>query len=1333
MGEAQEMRPIPRPPSPPRDSSFNSPVITQYDARQQAHAAAESLVPDPATPSAAIPLNSIAGVNSVSKRVEFSPAPSYIKPLAFNNGDKVTTPLRIVTPSNECKPGKSILKASHAPKTITTSTSSVSPDNATAFLKSALQELSNESRSSRIDAYVSLARTWRAYVNMPDGDTLLQAVPTISRFIRRDIVEIGVNFAPSNINLVHQALSLLLTFVWNPELSSRLPDDIKAFVIDHSIVSLQSRKLPKLLVTDYLKIISFQQLSPRCLTAGRISQILTALHSLTDLVEGKAIVSQRIAVYDKLYQQTRQPFVNQASLWIEHLVTAFFHPLEEIWKFAISLALLIAHEGASSTISKALRAVLDIPRDDGSKFVHTLCERLNSMASKRSKHVPLIWSTILLLLRSNKFSLEYWSDLKDWLLVLEKCFNANDNQIRCEAFLAWNRFIYCLLPSETLSGKTVAMLGRPIITQLDRRRADRTVMDQAAHSYNFLLYLAFHPSTSTSRLEQYWHEYILRAISNHVNRGSPINVRVCNAVAALLWNAQPKIWNERKVSDAEAIIETSDLPRLDPKWVKSRLSLILPVFESLFKHCTWNMHSLEDSKNGIAWSNLCKTLGDACSKEITPSLESMQALASIMGMFQRIWKKTPSSLAVPSDDPEIVCDVFKFLYTTLACHMGATLFTDRRLLKTSQETYQTASTPTHRHASSTKHLRAPTMHLIHMIFSHIPIPPQSHFISFFEMILETSVRSRGSTAVQLGIHRQVEEILQGFTGPKHQEHLDRASQVILKSARFTLFSSVVQKADDKYREQLEEVLNILSMAISLGSAPSEWRLTFIKLVNDAKEWSGVDAVAPMIEVLSGSAMALLGTEMKSFGIAYCTEMVQEAETVCALLSRGRYEDPDSKFDQVACFKQLHGLMNSCLLEICEGVNSVSQTSSEEFINAIMNYLDGIELQKLPDMFAPLQEGILGELKDATEFDVQGPADQRQVRKLTAKVSKLIWRILKNEPSRMHSLSPIMVGGLLSSSPATAGYFVDMWNIIFSDVSPSDCPDNIRQALSIVESRIGLSVPSLTRGAESKNQSKDIYSRLRPRKVQKKPQSTSNRRPKSAPRKGPSVRNGKRLVDDRIDPEQPTPELELLQKVLPHHLASNTPIDDTQDDSAGVEVTTTTQDEIARNKSPGVESDVGQSSKGLPTNVGNWEPTMLLHGNDNDSDVPTLSPRPGSNSQSQQSLLTPRLCSPEKQVSQTEIVEETVLGGKSPPSVPIEHSQPSPPSARNVGKEPQHFFIRLSSRKRKSPDDEDEGKEPKGPPPQKQRKTEISPTDDGREKATPRRVFWPLDRLLRLYR
>ncbi|KAI5305682.1 hypothetical protein KEM56_003666 [Ascosphaera pollenicola] len=831
------------------------------------------------------------------------------------------------------------------------------------------------------------------------------------------------------------------------------------------------------------------------------------------------------------------------------------------------------------------------------------------------------------------------------------------------------------------------MLGRPMFSQLDRRKADKTVMDQAAHSYNFLLYLAFHPSASTSRLEIYWQEYIVQAFSNHWSKSSSTHRRACDTLAALLWNAHPKIWDERKVSNPDIHLETNDLPRLDPKWVKSRLSIVLPAFETLFKSASWTTDDLGESNIGIAWRNLCKTLADACSKEITPSLDTMQALASLMGMFQRVWKAAPTSLNVSSDHADKVYDIFRFLFTTLASHLGSILFTDRRLLKTSQETYQTATTPTHRHPASTKHLRTPILHFIHMIFSHPPAPPQASFNSLFETILETSVNSRTSTTVQLGIYRQVHELLPDFFQSTHQAHLIHASQVILRSARLVLFSPASQKANEGFQERSDEVLDILSSAMPLGRVPSEWRLTLFKLVNDAKERAGAEAAVPIIDVLSSSAVALLGTDTRSLAIDYCTDLMQESELLCHSFALDRSKDTNTRLRPAAVFKHLHTLINLCLLEVYNNVDSIPVASARELMKGTQNYLANLGIYELPDIFSVLYEGLATYLKDdrlILEEEKARPA-VGSIRNMTAKTSQLLWRVLENDPSQLHPLSPMIVGGLLSSSQATVDYFVSMWNKIFGYLSAPRCPESITKALSTLKPRIDTKAPTLP--GESESESEDSHLSSRSIKAQKITQSRSNSKSKPNSRRAAST-----VVAGVADRHPSTPEAERFhEEDSTNYVAANTPREDSQND---MNILKKPEREPLR----GVFAPFRRSE--TPGDIHLWDSTVLSPGAGNDSDAPTSSPTPGSKgNQSQQSLLTqesvldqsrpyallntslpPRAAhnlpqfnngdgvSPEKQVSQTEVVEETVLLGDTdlPDAVQVEDTvMASPPQERSV--------------------------------------------------------------------
>ena len=73
------------------------------------------------------------------------------------------------------------------------------------------------------------------------------------------------------------------------------------------------------------------------------------------------------------------------------------------------------------------------------------------------------------------------------------------------------------------------------------------------------------------------------------------------------------------------------------------------MFETLFKIAPWRDESVDESGIARAWVSLSKALADASSKEVQPSTDSMQAIASVLGTFHRIWKEGPSSLNASGD------------------------------------------------------------------------------------------------------------------------------------------------------------------------------------------------------------------------------------------------------------------------------------------------------------------------------------------------------------------------------------------------------------------------------------------------------------------------------------------------------------------------------------------------------------------------------------------------------------------------------------------------------------------------------------------------------------
>lgn len=773
-----------RPPTPPRVSS-RSELLGQGVNRP---GSADII---PGTPEDS-PASSQAGLTGSqrepgSKRVNFSPWTDYIKPLSLTKSNSQPKPLlKALRPSNECKPAKSILKASAPapPQSPSDPLRSNEPESLVTMWESVVQQLSGDSRSSRLDAYMSLFGALKAYDGLLDEHGMAEKIGLISQFIQRDIRQESSEYEPLDINLVAYALKLLTVLVWNPQLAHHLPDEFRAFVIDRATAAVQEPKTPKSIVTHYMHLLSTQTFQQRIMTSSRASKLLTILQNITDHVNGNGVIAQRLMIYQRLLTQCKPSMATNANLWVQHLLTGLFHHMKDTRAKAVAFGLQAATTfGPNVSISNAVRTTLSTPLEDDRKYMSEMLDHLMRMISSREKsaQVPQIWSIIILLLRTRKSPVEKWEHFKEWLFVIQKCFNCSDPATKTQALLAWNRFVYAVSPTESTGISMVRMLSKPILSQIERKKMEKLGTQPNAtafSSYCNLLYYTFRPSASHKQLDVFWKEYVVPPFSTVFNSGPTINDRASQVLSSILWNPQLKIWNENRANETTKL-EPDELPVLDCKWVRSRVSTVLEVFESLFKTSSWREDDLHESSIALAWTSFSKALGEASSKEIKPSTESMHAIASILGMFQRLWNRGPAALNVGADcGDDAFLDRFRFLSKTIVSSLGPIPFTENLLLKSSsQETFQTANTPTHRRTQADKNCKTPILHFLHLIGSLPPaVQPGPAYRLLISEILDICSHARSSRGSRLDLFRQFAEL--------HLHDVGDGSNPIYQSARY---------------------------------------------------------------------------------------------------------------------------------------------------------------------------------------------------------------------------------------------------------------------------------------------------------------------------------------------------------------------------------------------------------------------------------------------------------------------------------------------------------------------------------------------------------------------
>ncbi|CAG8888294.1 unnamed protein product [Penicillium egyptiacum] len=1040
-----------RPPTPPRTASRvvienNESPVTVQTPKESSYSALGSVEAAPSSRS--------------SKKVNFSPWPKYIKPPSFASAMKSAPDVKTIPPSPNSKPTKSILKATQSPIPVwSPNVDTFTTESLAMLLESVTQQLAGESMSSRLDAYMQFFGALRTYDGLPAGQKIAEKLNLITEFIQRDVNRDLANGSPLDTNLANQALKLSAAFVWHPEISTQLSEEFKIFLVDHSITCLHEAKAPKSVLTHYMSILSTQNFGPKIMTGARVARLLTVLQEVTKNITGNAIVSHRLNIYQRLLGQAKSAFISQASLWMEHLIFALLHHLRDTRSKAIALGFQVATEaGPNPILSKNIRDLFDRPLEHDRKLVSEVRERMTRMMATvdSGEHVPQIWSIIILLLRSKRWNLEQWDHFKEWVLVLQKCFNCSEPVIKAQAIIGWNRFIFAVNPNESTSRYLLKMLGKPVLSQFDRKKTDKSgapPTQLALTSYYNLLYYTFRPSASYQHLDVIWEEYVATPSSSIFSSVPVLSDCLSRILTNLLWSTQAKIWIENRINDPTKM-EAEELPAADSRWVRSRITSILKVFENLFKASVWTDDAVGQSHVALAWNSLSSALSLASSKEITPSGESMQAVASVWSLLHRLWTVGPPSLN--ADTTDIFFERFRFLSTTMIVSIGGVPFTEKLLLRNADETDNISA---HSHPNTTQ--QSAILHLLRIISSTAgTIAPNQAYTHLVLGNIEAACNGRFSRGSRLELLQQCAEL--STTKTSAIPCVAQLSEVVwnatAQAAADALQSFPMESArgrDGSVSRDYENVIKILSFGLSFASAFKEWSHlleTFVRVVRTEK---GNQAVANMIvEPMAERLMhlsaedtylpltSLLGHSlsipfMQGTGLGIDRSGIQAA---------GHTIFPHKLLASIA--QTLHGAYDN--------FNASQSYGLADFIEALTSFLATGVPQFQCQILQCLQSSLGLWLKDKSyKVHVDRGVYSRILtacRALSSATINILQTSVSHDLPSLKTFEPILCAGLESSHISTAKRYVELWGLTFGSQTFA-APFTLLQAVQTAGSRV----------------------------------------------------------------------------------------------------------------------------------------------------------------------------------------------------------------------------------------------------------------------------------------
>ncbi|KAI9766628.1 MAG: hypothetical protein M1840_006439 [Geoglossum simile] len=1075
----------PRPPTPPRDSRPSDTVA----------AILSSSTPRSNSPSSTD--SSYQTGEKTRKRVGFSPLTTSYHRLPALSGDSTSgIPLKPLPPSRDRKSSKSILKPFERPVPLHPADFSLLPGqgisphsyaNFANMLQSVVQQLAGTVRSSRLDAYIAISGTLKAYQDgTPDLEAMTKQMGLFMQFIQRDMRS-TLDSGSWDTALITKSLKLLAIFFWSPQLSGALTEEFCSFVLDHAITTIEDAQVPKALTSHYTHLLVQQKFSPKVMTASRANRLITALHK--DHIKGTGLTGERLGLYQKLLSQARPIMISRAAEWMEHLFSSMLSSIKEIRSRAVDFGMEAGITlGTTREVSRATSSLFN-RETDGTIYAEYLGKRLSRMVAEKEDgpHAAKVWSVVVLFFRSRPHQLEHWEHIQLWLRVIQECFNSGDITIRNHANLAWNKLVYSISPDAETSEKTVRMLRIPISGPLEKKGNDKFSVNgrqMALASLCNLLYYSLSPRAPAKQLDLCWGEYVDEVLGKVFLSGVGESDQACGILAALFDGRQPKPWIVDRATQSGAIT-VGELPRLDSKWVRSRANRILKIVEVAFGRAPWNDNVNDEAPVQRLWLNFTKTISDAGSLEVKTSSELMEAMAHIFNMFQRIWRAGPRALGVGNKQPkDAFLRRFGFLVQTAMAHIGTISFTEKVLSLDSQQQFEAVSTPTHRSSSGSRAPRLSVSPVLHLFQFYLQ-PPAGIAITpfYYDMVrelLEACCNSRSSRRTRMELVKQcVQALPTPTTTLAEPTHVTAVWEVIAGLSENAMLMAAQEKALNSPQPVGQEYRDMRSV-LEWGAKYYQschfqtWNNLFIKFVNSVNQEMGSGGVAAAI--IEPLALAL-----KSERIDYSDGIILAygaliLETTTYPRNRQALDNAQKalwgsiigarKTPSFDPFDHLYQMINHFLVASYGNLPSIDDKHARTFLSQVSMLVEKCPLSLLSILLKRIQEGVAVWVEDADHKLTEKESEIfKTVSQLWAGICLAVQRLLRKDSFVLKTLSTLISCGLESHRKVIANATVELWNSTFGQQETLDYPPNVKNALRRLRPIVDLQLPTFPESAD----------------------------------------------------------------------------------------------------------------------------------------------------------------------------------------------------------------------------------------------------------------------------
>lgn len=831
---------------------------------------------------------------SVRKKVGWAELADYKDhPTVTFNGGGLSHVVQPLPPSAERKPAKSILKAytrSHEHEYNIGDTTQLLPPhrhaNFAEMIESTVQVLAGKDRVSKSDAYSQLRNCLQASGNVPDIKALRDKMPIFCQYIHQDLNFKFENGKPDSA-MITNILSLLACFLQKSDIAEVIPNDFAINFIEYGIKAFGDSTTSKEVVGKLMFVFENQAFSAKAMNQDRVGRLVTALHNVENHVKGKSIITGRLRVYRTLLRRSKFQLVANTA-WVQDLFIDMLSSIKDIRQAAINFGLESSLQlGMETSATRAVTDLFRVEHSEGVQFSKYYASQLEKMMKSKddSPTVPQIWSVIILFFRSKPTLYEQWTSMDHFMKIIQKCFNCSDSATKSEANFAWNRFIFAAQINEKTATRIRKVLCQPLIGQLKLRKSSTARKSTLNGIYTFLYY-ALSPQATPGQLDLYWTEFVVPImqclITENIRDTSDVasqDIHEACSILRCLFDNTARPWSETRAMEVlqHNTINMNELPSLDSKWLRSRVTLVYPLMDCLLEKLFWEMG--DESVITKLWYGYIKSISSPAVMEVKVSADTTACVAALFGTLHRIWTKGRLNIAsfplsTGQHGPHTTSAfLLSFETITSAAIQGLGMLPfSEKLLSILQNTFIPIATPSSHPKKVRVEIRSPLHHLVLFLTAVSPdLEYDERFLVMVQHILDPFFASRKNSRAKMDFVKDIQDLLSLESTEPCKIIWQVLADLSTSATKTRESNEASRQSEEPIGIEYKRTIKVLEFGVKCSPrAPlPQWILLFDALAQSANldagdAGRGLGVIEPLAKMLISSNPALVAPSSLSY-------------------------------------------------------------------------------------------------------------------------------------------------------------------------------------------------------------------------------------------------------------------------------------------------------------------------------------------------------------------------------------------------------------------------------------------------------------------------------------